>query len=111
MRRRWQIVETVGKWWVGMPVTSQRRPNNFKTLFGPTEIILMAHYWEVVGWYTNDKFEEAQPEAIVGKWLVWARLAKRTFPTVGQQSLRNLLVLAQLLCATWVLFHSIMVHL
>ena len=54
-----------------------------------------------MGWYTNDKFTEAQREAIVGKWLVGARLAKRTFPTVGKQSLRNLPMLAQLVCATW----------
>ena len=60
----------------------------------------MGQQWKVVGWYTNAKFEEAQPEAIVGKWLVGARLAKRTFPTVGQQSLRNLPMLAQLLCVT-----------
>ena len=33
--------------------------------------------------------------------LVGAGLAKRTFPTVGQQSLRNKPMLAQLLCATW----------
>ena len=49
----------------------------------------------------NDKFAEAQPEAIVGKSLAGARLAKRTLPTVGEQSLRNLPTLAQLLCATW----------
>ena len=36
------------------------------------------------GWYTNDKFTEAQPEAIAGKWLVGARLAKR-WPTVTLQ--------------------------
>ena len=54
-----------------------------------------------MGWYTNEKFAEAQPAAIDGKWLVLSRLAKRTLPTVGQQSIRNLPVLAQLLCAIW----------
>ena len=56
-----------------------------------------------MGWYTNDKFTEVQPEAIIDNWLVGERLAKGTFPTVGQQSLRNLPVLAQRLCATWVI--------
>ena len=55
-----------------------------------------------MGWYTNDKFTVDQPQAIVGKWLVGARMAKWTFSTFGQQSLHNLPVLAQLLCATWV---------
>ena len=87
---------------VGMPIMSQRRPKSFKTLLVQQEIILLAHCWEVVGWYTNDKFTEAQSEAIVGKWLVGVRLAKWTFPTVGQQSLRSQPMLVQLLCATWV---------
>ena len=79
---------------------SQLRPNNFKTLLDHGKIILLGHYWGVVGWYTNDKFAEALQEAIVGKWLVGARLTKRTFPTVVQQSLRSLPMLVQLLCAT-----------
>ena len=61
------------------------------------------------GLYTNDKFAEAQPEAIVGTWLVGARLAKQTFPTVRQQSFRNLPVLAQLFCPIWVSIHLFLI--
>ena len=62
----------VVKWWVGMPVMSQRKPKNFKIPLDQQKIILLGHCWGIVGWYTNDKFVEAQPEAIVGKWLVGA---------------------------------------
>ena len=43
-----------------------------------------------MGWYTNDTVKVAQSDSIVGKSLVDAWLAKWTFPTVGQQQLRNL---------------------
>ena len=103
----WQIVQTVGKWLVGMPVMSQRRPNNFKTLLDQQKLILLGHFGVgVIASYTNDKFEKAQPVAIIGKWLVGSRLAKRPFPTVGQQLLRNLPVLPQLLSTTWEVKHT-----
>ena len=67
-----------------MPVMSQERPNNFKTLLYQWKIIFWGHCLGIEGSYANDKFALAQPEAIVGNWLVGARLAKRTFPTVRQ---------------------------
>ena len=63
----------------------------------------------VVGWYANYKFEETRSLAIVGRWLIGAQLTKQTFLTVSQQLPRNLPVLAQLLCATRVLFENITV--
>ena len=49
----------------------------------------MAHCWEVVGWYTNDKFTEAQPEDIVDTWFSWGAIGKADFsdrwPTVTPQ--------------------------
>ena len=49
----------------------------------------MAHCWEVVGWYTNDKFTEAQPEVTVGKWFSWGTIGKADisdrWPTVTPQ--------------------------